>query len=217
MPQLDCPELEQLGSLFCSSIGDVCCVRNYLKTCQEYQGQGCLENQECIGISKKSLDKDVCCLGVCQNTTSECEQFGANCKPFCDNNEEQVSAGCFYNQVCCKEKEFEFPWATFFWITALLIIIIGGAIIYLKRENLKPFYDDKIKSYYNKIKPSIDSFINKIKSYFNKTSSVKPPVEIEQKPGFPPIRRPRYAPINRAPPRDRRLDDVFDRLREMSK
>ena len=77
----------------------------------------------------------------------------------------------------------------------------------LKKDKLKPYYD----KYYPKIKPYLDKFKRKFKKFKKSTT----PTDIDSKPGFPPFRRPKKIPTK--PVKDRRLDDVFKKLKDMTK
>ncbi len=218
IPESDCPSAEKLGNYFCSSLSTVCCEKENLKTCSEYSGRVCSTTEFCNGNERRATDIDACCVGTCEvrTTTSECEQMGNICRTTCSENQDKVTYSCGSDatQSCCASKTT--PTGSLLWLWIVLIILIILLVIAI-------IFRDRLKLWWFK-------FRNKFKkegSSATPTSSVGP--GYPPRPGFPPIRR---MPLP-VPPRQYQqqaqqrpgsrpgsegpIDDVFRKLKEMSK
>jgi len=200
------------NNFYCGTSGKYCCMIENLKSCSEYGGEECDSGYVCTGNERKATDTDECCTGSCiERTTTEiteCEDENYYCKDSCSASQEEVDYACDGSQVCCKiktgtTKEGGGTW--WIWVLAILIIVVLGAIAWVKREALKLWWF-------------------KIRSKFKKDKGRRGPPGrpgMPPRPGFPPVRR---MPMRRAPPqreshgkRDARMDSTFKKLQDMSR
>ncbi len=203
IPTAECPTNEQFPNYFCPGLGTTCCMNENLKSCTEYGGEECASDERCRGNSRRATDTEDCCIGECvaKTTGTGCEAMGFVCRTDCANNQELMNYTCDAGLVCCRTKTTpEEGLSIWIWILIILIILVLAAIGYIKRDKLRLFFF-QIKSKFKKDKtpPSTPS---------------QPP-----RPGFPPIRR---APQQRPPIRQlsgapKPIDDVFKKLKEMTK
>ncbi len=201
----DCPEAEQLNNYHCSGSGKICCKTENLKSCDELGGEICSSNENCDGISEKSIN-DSCCIGECKPKPqkTQCEEFNYNCRTSCSDTEEETDYDCDEQKICCKTKTTSSGGSSLIWILIILILIIGAVIAYLKRDNLKLFFF-------------------KLKNNFKKESGAPPAPPHPPRPGFPPIRRmpqrpaPQQSPPQQSPQRHDAMDNVFKKLKDMTR
>jgi hypothetical protein len=214
----ECSSIDDLGdSYFCPSLSTTCCRNENLKTCSEYGGEECSSSEVCTGNSKVSLDVNKCCTGSCEKkpTENECESNYYTCMSECSEYQEEVSSySCGGIGVCCKTKITSESGGSLWWIWILIILILAvlAAIGYVYREELKVYWF-RIK---NKFKKGDGD--GKNASNFPARPGFPPKPGPSSRPGFPPIRRPSQPqprkPYNR---RDKRMDETFRKLKEMSK
>lgn len=212
IPRTDCPSNEVLGNYFCSGLSSVCCENENLLSCEEYTGQICGEDEICVGDARKSTDSNSCCLGTCEEAQqlSECEDIGYICRSSCADNQESIDYSCDGQGICCRTKTSPEGSSWWIWLLIILIIITLGVLAWVFRDKLKLWYF-RIKSKFKKDK-------GKGKGGPGPQGPRGPP-GFPPRPGFPPLRRPMPPrPQGRPPTRhDRRLDDTFKKLKDMSK
>jgi hypothetical protein len=201
IPESECPESEKLTNYFCTGLNTVCCENENLKLCSEYDGVECASDEFCDGNERRAANTNYCCLDTCEirSQETECEKMGYVCLDACSEDQEMVSYSCDGSEVCCRTKtEPSSTW--WIWVLIIGIIVLLGIIAWILRARLKLFWF-KIKSKFKKdkggAKPSGSGF---------------PP-----KPGFPPIRRTLMTRPVKPSSRDKSMDNVFSKLKEMSK
>jgi hypothetical protein len=226
MKNADCAQNDILDNYQCIGL-NVCCRNQILRTCTEEQGKKCNVDESCTGgIEKDTLDGK-CCLGTCEKiiAVSECEQAGNSCGDSCLKTENKVDMQCDENKVCCELKPLTpvSSGGSLLWLWILLIVLILLLILAI-------IYKDKLKLW-----------LFKIKSKFKKEKRPLTPIPSMPmvRPGFPPIRRPlpvmpQRRPFPQAPIKTytstkietkttkpsqtkEKMDDVFKKLRDMSK
>ena len=189
IPNSECETADQRDNYFCPSLSTSCCVEENLKACSEYAGSVCDETEVCIGNERNSLDTSYCCTGYCEEapTETECEENFYTCKESCSDTQESIGFTCNSGEICCRSKTSSTSSGSTWWIWVLVILIIGvaGAIMWVKREQVKLFWF-------------------KMKSKFKKDNGDKGPGKSlggvpPRGPPFPP--RPGTAPMRRMPPR----------------
>jgi uncharacterized integral membrane protein len=215
IPRADCPSNEQRSNYFCPAKSAVCCEKENLKSCSEYQGTICAQGKICSGNERKATDTDSCCTGECidKPTETQCESMNYFCKSSCSDTQEVISYTCNQGQVCCRTKTSTgggLGWL--FWTVLILIIILLLIFAWLFREKLKLFFF-KFKTGFKKDKGRGPSGRG--------PGGYPPRPGMPPRPGFPPIRRPTsIPPVQQRRPlpkgKDKDMSDTFDKLRKMS-
>ncbi len=208
IPTADCSSGQELPNYYCSGTSSICCQTENLQSCSAYLGLVCNSNQICSGNERRASDTDNCCLGECieRPTTTECEDMTYSCRASCLDTQEEVPYTCNSGDICCRTKTTPASSNWWIWLIIILIILILGVLAFIFRDRLKLFFF-KLKSKFKKDK-----------SPPSNSNSGFPP-----RPGFPPVRRMPPMQMRRqmpAPVRrggDSAMDDVFKRLKEMSK
>lgn len=161
LSSMDCAG-EILSSYDCSGTYKCCDTDKTPLTCREQGGEVCNIDENCIsGTEADAGDLDsgeICCVGgscaiPAGTEESECEQYGGTCRLSCNENEEEISYECDFNDACCLEKIDKdsgngLPW--WIWLLIILIILLILGIIF--RDKLRPYYY-KMKSKFSKKKP----------------------------------------------------------------
>jgi hypothetical protein len=213
IPQQECLASDRLPNYYCPGINPVCCKNENIKTCKEYSGQECTQGKVCSGSERKSSDTNYCCLAECivpEETGNECENNNYFCKDSCAVNQETISYACSGGQTCCKPKT---PSPSYLWLWILIGILVVLAIIAF-------LFRDKIRLWWF-------NFRNKVKKDNSKPGPGGPGMP-PQRPGFPPLRPMPGRPMAQGRPMlqrpmptqsrpQRKEDDTFKKLREMSK
>lgn len=215
IPTSKCPVNEVLDNYFCGgTAGDVCCQNEHLELCSAMLGEVCGSDETCNGVEENSLD-GACCLGTCeiQTPSADCDAMGYMCEVGeCPSGKEEIDYDCDSGEVCCRTTttpEGGSLW--WLWVLIILILIVLGLLGYLKRANLKVWWF-KIKSKFKKDKGTGST-----------NTGPGPRRGMPPSPGFHPVRRqPMFRPSQgrtpqRAPTPDKRMDNVFKKLQEMSK
>ena len=227
VPVSDCPTAQRLDNYFCSGSGDSCCQSENLETCQEKGGSVCTTGNECSGLSVRTSDEDACCIGTSGCTPivvlSECEQQEYLCQSSCNANQEEADYSCSAStDTCCKLKTA--PTTTsksYLWLWILLIILIILVVLAI-------IFRDRVKLWWFKMKSKFKK--EKGGSSTESPSMSRPGPGFPPRPGFPPLRRmpppgrppmrPMGQPIRSPAPnqaKDKGMDSVFQKLKEMSK
>ena len=220
----ECPTNEVLNNYFCSGFDSVCCKNENLKACSELNGVECSSDETCSSVEKRTVETDYCCLGTCnpRATKSECDKIGYTCKSTCADNQEEVDYACDSGNICCKAKTTPTPGPkSYWWIWLLIIGILAvlAVLAFMYREHLKVWYA-KMKE---KMKKGKGGSGSGRPGYPYGGPGGRPGMPPGPgRPGFPPIRRPmplRQSPQPRPgrPPANDKEDDVFSRLKNMSK
>jgi hypothetical protein len=153
IPSSECESADERDNYFCSSLSTTCCAKQNLKTCSEYAGSTCDSNEVCIGNERNSLDTSYCCTGYCEEapTETECESNFYTCKESCSDSQESIGFTCNSGDICCRTKTDSSSGASNWWIWVLVLLILGviGAIMWVKREQVKLFFF-KMKSKFKK-------------------------------------------------------------------
>jgi len=202
--------------------------------------------ETCNGFEEEASDEKFCCVGgTCEvkNQTieeTECEGKGSSyyCIASCNSNQEQLNYECTGTDVCCKNKTAKKGSSTWLWILLIiLIILIILAIIF--RNQLKLWYF-KMKSKFKKEKgkppaspagmpprpgfPPVRGPPLLLRRPLPPQSRMgMPPRQIIARPPIQPAKAPatsqRPAPSStaRAPPKKDKMDDVFKKLKDISK
>ncbi len=215
----ECSAADLLDNFYCSGLSDVCCATKPLElSCSEKQGIVCSSGQECTGSEITAGDTNYCCMDSCieVSTTTECEDYGNNCRISClDDEEEKTGYSCNLGDVCCAAKEAKGISWTLIILLIILIILVILAIIF--RNQLKVWWF-RAKSGLKFSKPLAGP-------------SGRPPMN---PPGFPsstmiqrprqiiprgniPMRRPPMRPAPRRTEKDTAFEETMRKLREMSK
>jgi len=200
-----------LNEFECQGFGQRCCsAPPFLPTCSEINGVVCSANQQCSGTSQPSSG-GTCCLGSCLEVASQnvCEEFGGVCDTSCGDGETQTSSSCGGESgvVCCElsnsSSGSSFPTGLII-LFSILILLVVLAIIFRK----------KLQVWWFKFK----------KRGGMKSSSLKsrrpprfPPTSLRGRNHVRPRRLPQRRPLRRPTKPDREMDDVFKKLRDMSK
>jgi len=210
IPTSECPSAEQRGNYQCSSLSTTCCAAENLKSCSEYGGSICSSGESCQGIERRAIDNDNCCTGTCEEipTETQCESNYYSCQDSCSDSQENIDYTCNQGQICCRTKpQTESGLSGWIWVISILILIVLGVILWIKRENVKLLWF-KMKSKFKKDK-----------SRGGQTTQGGGP-----RPPFPPRRgpppRPPMPPQRRIAPQGKppapKEGSVFDELKRMS-
>ncbi len=235
IPRNEClPTSDDVGNNYhCRSDSETCCMSENLKTCSEYGGEQCSDDELCDGVERESTDISECCTGTCKDrlTQTECEDESYTCMNSCPDGRETPNYDCDGAQVCCGAEEDDdeeggsLMWV---WILIILILIVAGAIGWVKREELKLFLF-KLQTKFKKDKGKGGPLP------FGRPGPRGPPPRRPgprgpPRPGFPPIRRQpaSVAPVKKERPapthprrngNDRRgntMSETFKKLQDMS-
>ena len=148
LSEYDCPALFR------------CCNQEPAQTtCAESGGAICSSGEVCrggniISTPDLSLGEDCCVGGFCESVTqepAECELNAGVCRTYgCDDNEEEAFYSCeFSGDTCCIQKT---EGKSFFWIWALMILIVLVVVGIIFRDTLKDYWL-RIKSRFGKSRP----------------------------------------------------------------
>lgn len=192
----------------------ICCNKNpsVLKTCEQMDGKKCPSGKVCEGVEKNASDGK-CCIGDCieqqpQPKRSDCEIAGGICRTSCKTGETAIDEECSDSSKCCKREEKkdseEKKVPLWVWLLVGIVLVLIILVILLR---------ERIKVYLFKKKDSSN------KPFGGISSSPFGP-----KPGFPPInpqmstqQRPLPSFSSQRPPLHQNQQEVFKRLKEMSK
>ncbi|MCH7850320.1 MAG: hypothetical protein IH845_01625 [Nanoarchaeota archaeon] len=217
IPNSDCPSNEDIGNnFFCSGLSTTCCLSENVRTCEEYNGDICDEDEFCSGNERESSDSNSCCTGTCELKLQEsvCESYFYSCKSSCSDSEEDAGYSCnSASQICCKTKStVDAKGAWWIWVLVALIIAVMIAIGYVYRGKLKEMFSKMRKG-----KKKSDSRGGSRPPGMPPTRPGMPPqgYSIRRAQGRPPMGRPR---VMGRPPirRDKAMSDTFSKLNKMS-
>lgn len=200
IPSSECAESKgtKLNNYDCPS-PNICCDKpTQAESCSDKGGEECSSDKQCSISVVSSSDTDECCLGECEDQTSECELAGKACFSSCASGYTSSIESCNSGKVCCVQKKSSYWWI---YLLSVLIILIILAIIFR-----------------NKLKVALFMMKNKFK---------KSPV-VKTRPPYPPMTpisppqqryspRPQFRPASPPARTDRELDDTMRKLKEMSK
>jgi hypothetical protein len=222
------PAIECKGNILleysCDGSYKCCDTKPEEEKCVEQGGEICNSNQECIGgtiIGAGDLEYgQICCYGgSCEEPVeyeeSECEEYGGICRISCYDYENEGDYECdVINDVCCFKKQEKIEDKNDLWIWILIILIILVIIAIIFRNKLKPFWF-RLTSKFKKSPPK--------KPGMNNNQLMPPPTNVFQGRNRPPRRilppnsnpRQMRPPFNSPPRRNKEVDNVLKKLKEM--
>lgn len=126
----------------CYGFGKVCCDKQEEEpTCNEMGGTICETGEICNVNTQSASDTSVCCVGICEEETtetSECELNSGICRDDCLSGEEiNLTYECLEtSEFCCVVKtKREIPWL---WIALGVLVVLGVVLFIFRKKIFKP-------------------------------------------------------------------------------